>query len=319
MTNDKSNIIVSICCITYNHASFIRKALDGFLMQEPPTGVSADEPWYEILIHDDASTDGTTEIIKEYAAKYPDKVFPLYERENQYSKGHIADIDMYNYKRAKGKYIAYCEGDDFWIIPDKLKRQIDFMESHLDYSICFHDYKVYDEREKQMYWSKDALAFREIKHLSPDGTDISLDEYFNGLFGQPLTMIFRLSSYDFKWYKRYKYYRDTHEIYHLLKAGKGYWMNFDGGVHIRHQGGVAGGLTRLDFCYVSLPIDREFFWKTLDPHAKQQYLGTLNVCVRLLARDHLLQAIWCMILSFLLTGHPHSIKRNIEAIKNARK
>ena len=62
--------IVSICCLSYNHAPFVRKALDGFLMQEPPTGVSAEDPWFEILIHDDASTDGTDAIIKEYATKH---------------------------------------------------------------------------------------------------------------------------------------------------------------------------------------------------------------------------------------------------------
>ena len=132
------NPIVSICCLTYNHAPFIRKALDGFLMQEPPTGVSADEPWFEILIHDDASTDGTDAIIKEYAAKYPDIIFPLYEEINQYTHGGKGNMDLFNYNRVRGKYIAYCEGDDYWIDAHKLQKQVDFMECHLEYSICTH-------------------------------------------------------------------------------------------------------------------------------------------------------------------------------------
>ena len=94
--------LVSICCVTYNHALFIRKCLDGFLMQETDFPV-------EILIHDDCSTDGTTEIIREYEAKYPDLIFPLYEEENQYQQGKAAEIDLYNYRRARGKYIAYFQ------------------------------------------------------------------------------------------------------------------------------------------------------------------------------------------------------------------
>ena len=105
------NPVVSICCLTYNHAPFIRKCLDGFLMQSPPPCVPQDaklSDWCEILIHDDASTDGTDDIIREYAAKYPDVVFPLYEEENQYSRGGAGKMDLYNYNRARGKYIAYC-------------------------------------------------------------------------------------------------------------------------------------------------------------------------------------------------------------------
>jgi len=245
VTNKKSQILVSICCITYNHASFIRKALDGFLMQLPPScvpqGVKMSN-WCEILIHDDCSTDGTTEIIKEYASKYPDLIFPLYEIENQYSKGHVSDIDMYNYLRAKGKYIAYCEGDDYWTNPLKLQKQIDFLESHLEYSICMHGCSVYNSRSENMRMSHDFDAYEKSQYKKLDGMDFSVADYFKGNFGQPLTMVFRLSMFDFNWYKQYKYYRDTHEIYHLLRAGRGYWMNFDGGVYNQHGGGISSSI-----------------------------------------------------------------------------
>lgn len=246
MTNDQSNILVSICCITYNHAPFIRKALDSFLMQEPPTGVSKDEIWYEILIHDDASTDGTTEIIKEYAAKYPDLIFPLYEIENQYKKVGTAGIDLYNYNRARGKYIAYCEGDDYWTDPNKLQKQVDFMESHQEYAICMHGCSVHDVRNGKHYESQDFVTYSKATDKNADGIDFTARDYFEGHYGQPLTMLFRLSMFDFDWHNRYKYYRDTHEIYHLLKAGKGYWMNFNGGVYVKHNGGIhtSGSLTQ---------------------------------------------------------------------------
>lgn len=311
--------IVSICCLTYNHAPFIQKALDGFLMQEPPTGVSADDPWYEILIHDDASTDGTDTIIREYAAKYPDKIFPLYETENQYQKVGTTGIDFFNYNRAKGKYIAYCEGDDYWTDAKKLQKQIDFMESHPEYSICTHGCSIYDMGKKNQYPSRDFTVFNQSSNKILDGTDFSVKDFFENHYGQPLTMLFRMSMFDFGWRSRYKYYRDTHEIYHLLKAGKGYWMNFNGGVYNVHTGGISGGLTRLKYCEISLPIDREFYWKTFDPVAKKQYIDTLETCVKEYSSLRPIKALRYAIRIFFLTGHPRSIIRNLKAIMGGRR
>lgn len=123
-----NNIIVSVSCITYNHAKYIRQCLDGILMQKA-------DFQYEILIHDDASTDGTDDIIREYAQKYPTIIKPIFEKENQYSKG-VPISATFNYPRAEGKYIALCEGDDYWTDPYKLQKQVDFMESHPDYGLC---------------------------------------------------------------------------------------------------------------------------------------------------------------------------------------
>lgn len=121
--------LVSIVCDTYNHVNYIRQCLDGFLMQETNFPI-------EILVHDDASTDGTADIVKEYEARYPDLIKPIYQTENQYSKGVKVSI-RYQYSRAKGKYIALCEGDDYWIDPLKLQKQVDFLEKHVGYSMCF--------------------------------------------------------------------------------------------------------------------------------------------------------------------------------------
>src|SRR5690625_3999133 len=99
--------IVSISCITYNQSSYIRQCLDGFLMQKCNFK-------FEVLIHDDASTDNTADIIKEYQAKYPDIIKPIYQAENQYSKGVRGINIRFNFPRAQGKYIALCEGDDYW-------------------------------------------------------------------------------------------------------------------------------------------------------------------------------------------------------------
>lgn len=136
-----NDIMVSICCLVYNHKKYIRQALDSFLMQE--TNFK-----FEILINDDCSTDGTTEIIKEYEEKYPDIIKPLYHSENQYSKsyrqGNMMSI-TFNFPRVQGKYTAMCEGDDFWTDKHKLQKQFDFMQSNPDCAFCAHTVRCTNE------------------------------------------------------------------------------------------------------------------------------------------------------------------------------
>lgn len=309
MTKNKYPI-VSICCLSYNHAPFVRKALDGFLMQEPPTGVSHDEPWYEILIHDDASTDGTDAIIREYAAKYPDVIFPLYEEVNQFSRGGAGKMDLYNYNRAKGKYIAYCEGDDYWTEPHKLQKQVDFMESHPDYSVCWH-------RCKQLVIQTGETSDDKCGKIIPtgaDGIDMDMDTYFSGWYTQPLTMIFRFSAYDFNWRSLYKYYRDMQEMYHLLKVGKGYLFAFEGGVYVKHSGGIASEICAKQYCDISLPMDGEFYWKTRAKGAKKTYLETLEECVKVYRNTNKWKALRCALISFVITGHPWGLVRHVKMI-----
>lgn len=134
--------LVSICSITYNHAPYIRQCLDGFLMQK--TNFK-----YEIIIHDDASTDGTAEIIKEYAERYRDLITPVFQTENQYSKGLRGFFANFVFPHAKGKYIALCEGDDFWIDPYKLQKQVDFLENNPVYSVIGHNAIKLNEENKK--------------------------------------------------------------------------------------------------------------------------------------------------------------------------
>ena len=267
--------IVSICCITYNHAPFIRKALDGFLMQEPPTGVSADEPWYEILIHDDCSTDGTDDIIREYATKYPDRIFPLYETENQYSKGRGSELDMYNYRRARGKYIAYCEGDDYWTDAHKLQKQVDFMDTHPDYSVCFHKFRNYNYLTNT-YDDKMFPSLLLEKRGNPEGMDIDMSLYFEHWYTQPLTMLFRVSVADFTVHERFRNYRDMHEIFYLMKAGKCRLMNFDGGVRHVHKGGVSSMISAKEQYNYSYEIAHEWYNIDRDKDVKRYYTDTLH-------------------------------------------
>lgn len=135
-------ITVSICCITYNHEKYIERALESFVMQET-------DFLYEIIIHDDASTDKTREIIKRYQKIYPNIIKPIFQPVNQYSRG-VPFEELYLYPKVKGKYIAFCEGDDYWTDPLKLQKQVEFMESHPECSLSMHGaVKVRNENEEK--------------------------------------------------------------------------------------------------------------------------------------------------------------------------
>ncbi|RXA21933.1 glycosyltransferase [Methanosarcina sp. MSH10X1] len=144
--------LVSVCCFTYNHEKYIRDAIEGFLMQK------AEFP-FEIIVHDDASTDMTVNIIREYEEKYPEIIKPIYQAENQYSKGIQVTISAY--KKSKGKYIAVCEGDDYWTDPLKLQKQILEMEKHPGCHISFHPAII--ERDGKLKRNK-ILGFHSNTH-----------------------------------------------------------------------------------------------------------------------------------------------------------
>lgn len=164
MSNENKLPVVTVWCLAYNQIRYIKDALNGFVKQE------TDFP-YEVIVHDDASTDGTTKIIQEYANQYPDIIKPVIEKKNQWQKGglkHIIHIMNQSYRR--GKYLAFCEGDDYWTDPHKLQKQVDFLESHKDYSMCFHSAKK--------KYETDAIAWIDCEHIQDrdyDPTDVFIN------------------------------------------------------------------------------------------------------------------------------------------------
>ena len=159
--------LVSIICSTYNHELYISQCLDGFLLQKTTFS-------FEVLVHDDASTDNTPNIIRNFEDKYPEIIKPIYQKENQYSKGE--DIFFkYQCARAQGKYIAICEGDDYWLDPLKLQKQVDFLEQNTDYGMIYTLSKIYDQKEEKITDSlfgseyqgyDDLLAYNRIATLT---------------------------------------------------------------------------------------------------------------------------------------------------------
>lgn len=222
---DDNSIVVSISCITYNHAPYIRQCIDGFLIQQTNFA-------FEVLIHDDASTDGTTEIIKEYEAKYPDIIKPIYEEENQWVKGRRGSA-VFNFPRARGKYIALCEGDDYWTDPLKLQKQVDFLEANPNFVICSHNYSHY-------YQSCGRLVPKVgVENKSYDWNFLLT----GGWLFQPLTVLYRATALDLGQLLQYRIINDAVLFYHILQCGLGYFLCDDMAVYRIHSGGVWSGVS----------------------------------------------------------------------------
>lgn len=135
----KYDKLATIVCLTYNQFPYIRQCLDGLVKQK------VNFP-FEIIVHDDASTDGTTSIIMEYAQNYPDIVVPIIQEENQYSQLGDVILERFVFPKCRGKYIAICEGDDYWIDTLKMQKQVDFLESHPDYGLAgSYNYLLFED------------------------------------------------------------------------------------------------------------------------------------------------------------------------------
>ena len=178
-------ILVAIHCLVYNHEPYLRDCFEGFVMQKTNFR-------FVVVVHDDVSKDGSAAIIREYEEKYPDIFRPIYETENQWSKpdGSLGRIMGAAIDATGAKYIAMCEGDDYWTDPYKLQKQVDFMEAHHDYVACFHnafvDYgcgrslfnsltenhypTTEDIIERRWFISTQTLMYRNIHLVYPEWT-----------------------------------------------------------------------------------------------------------------------------------------------------
>lgn len=154
-----NEILLSVYCLAYNHENYIEKALEGFVNQK--TNFK-----YEVFVHDDCSSDNTSSIIKRYASAYPEIIKPIFQKENQYSKGVSISTEII-LPYMKGKYVAVCEGDDYWCDENKLQMQVEFLENHSDYVACVHnsfEYNCKTNRQKIMYKTKKDydITFKDV-------------------------------------------------------------------------------------------------------------------------------------------------------------
>jgi len=224
MMDYQDSILVSVCCMTYNHEHFIEKCLTGFVSQKTNFA-------FEILVHEDASTDGTSEIVKIFETNHPKLFRVIYQKENVFSTGKNNLTGML-FPMSKGKYIALCEGDDYWTDPLKLQKQVDFLEGNEDYAIHYHhcntlknDYLV------------DNDANRRIRNFS-----FNFDNTVYRKNGYTLSMIFRKSLLNYSEFINicnFSWVGDWQlELYLMSKGNQGYYSIETMGVYRDHDGGI---------------------------------------------------------------------------------
>lgn len=257
--------LVSIRCLVYNHEPFLRQCLDGFVMQQTTFP-------FEAIVHDDASTDGSAAIIREYAEKYPDIIKPIYETENQYCKhGSLMKI-IDDHIHPAAKYIAVCEGDDYWTDHLKLQKQVDFLEGHPDFVLCSGNYRCYYQNEMEF----DGKAVYDWLFVG-DRIDnaffeYSLDNYFEDWWVRTLTCVYKRYAYGEEIRsKGYNFLRDDIFYYNVLTHGKGALLKDVLGVYRVHSGGVWSGMQKVDrlreqlahaFLIYQIEGDKRAFTKT---------------------------------------------------------
>lgn len=221
-SEDESPLIVTILCLVYNHEAYIRQCLEGFVMQRTNFR-------FEAIIHDDASTDKSADIIREYAEKYPEIIKPILETQNQYSK-HDGTISRIMNENTHGKYVAMCEGDDFWIDPLKLQKQVDLLEKHKDCSVCCGGYYIKNNSEETSLvceYKANQISFK-----------FDLKDWSQNWLTKTLTMMYRNEVLNDYPRNKYKFGRDIHICYHLLRKGAGIYLSEPLGVYNIHKGGI---------------------------------------------------------------------------------
>ena len=259
------DFLVSIQCMTYNHASYIEDAMNGFCMQQTPF------PYVAIIV-DDASTDGEPEVILRYldgnfdmveAREWEtDDAHYIYARHKDNINCYFAVIllkyNFYSIKKNKKplfaefektvKYIALCEGDDYWTDPLKLQKQYDILEAHPECAFCVHDYTEY---------LQNALKFRNhhfpIPFLKEPGVVLDMDYYLSGpFFTKYLTAMYRKSAMISSKFLKYDILIDMAMFFALFTQGKAFLMTDVMGCYRMHDGGVYSGKDRQ-------PLLRDFF------------------------------------------------------------
>ena len=261
--------LVVIHCITYNHEAFLKDALDGFLMQK------TDFPFVAV-VHDDASTDRTAAVLREYAERYPDIILPILEEENQYSKRDrsITRIMSAACKATGAKYVAMCEGDDYWTYEYKLQKQVDFLESHPDYSLVFHNAKTLKMDELPETLSQ------SIYHQDKSREYTAKEIYYYWTI-PTASALYRIElDYDPIQYNNKFKIGDNVRFLIAAKHGKLYGFFEDWSVYRKHSGGVTNvGITGT-------------FTKVLIEHSKaieEVFASVLgkNVCRAIVANHYL--------------------------------
>lgn len=274
--------MVSVIMLTYNHEKFIVQAIEGVLMQQTSFPVT-------LYLADDASIDNTSAICSEYALKFPDKIVHLLNENNKGSRLNYINA----LKRCSSKYIANCEGDDYWTDPNKLQKQVNFLEANPDYSICWTRYKIL----------KEAGSYKDKQPENPDWIsmlkneekiDVDLSNIFNPYATYTLTVMFKKDSINYQLFSKMKYAKDNSVYCMCLSKGKGAILNFCSGVYRVHGSGIFSGLNIYNRCYSNFQNVNEIIRKSpgcnnsnLKAIRNAQLLEAFEICLKDRQLNHL--------------------------------
>lgn len=263
--------------LTYNHEAFIAQAIEGIMMQQAAFEIN-------LFIADDTSTDKTSEICKMYAARYPEKII------HHINKNNLGPTENYNHtlKICTSKYIANCEGDDYWTDPYKLQKQVDFLEQNSDYAICWTKYKV--QREKLNPANENSNINVEPDWIclmsNKERFDVDLNNIFNPFSTISLTVLFRRDAVNVARFSKMKYAKDNTLYCFCLHHGKGAILNFYGGVYRIHGNGIFSGVQQIEQHYSSFNNLNEIIRKipecntaNLRTIRNRNLLAAFNICL----------------------------------------
>lgn len=244
--------IVSVLILAYNHEKYIHDTLKGVVEQKTDFK-------FECYVHDDASTDNTPEIIKSYAEKYPDIIKPYFQKENQFSQG-VKPLTKFIYPQLKSKYVAFCEGDDYWTDPLKLAKQVELLEANPHYSFCCHDVNMKYEigvPKKEVFYQKPREGNFEISFL---------DEYLNHFIATP-TIVAKTALILKLPVNNNLVSGDIYTLLFLLSQSKGYYLEDKMVVKRRNLGGIT---FNKDY-YLKSDMGKYLMWKEVVQFAPEQY------------------------------------------------
>jgi glycosyltransferase involved in cell wall biosynthesis len=251
--------LVSVTIITYNHEKYIESAIQGALAQKTNFPI-------EIIIYDDASTDNSQEIIKEYSLKYPNIIVPLLQESNLWLKKGINGTTTIVWPQAKGKYIALCEGDDYWTDPLKLQKQVEFLEANPEYVLCFHDSMVVSHEDKILLKSRNDEKYRR---------NFTSEELFQIPPIDTLTNCFRNIISDFPKEFAYCPGGDRLLIAVLAQYGHAAYLNtIKPSVYRVHPGGISGGAdyTKRFLDYIKTRIYITIYYERIGKYKQAEYI-----------------------------------------------
>lgn len=218
--------LVTICTQAYNHEPYIRRCLDGFVSQKTSFE-------FEVLINDDASTDNTASIIREYEARYPKLIKPVYQTVNQYSQG-VNTFTTLLLPKASGRYLCLCESDDYWNDEYKLQKQVDFLETNNDYNICWSRYKILDDTTGEMF----SKPHEDVLFQNRDFHTVDVDNLFDPYITLTLTLMVRMDVIRRYSLSDFRHFKDNTIYAMALSNSKGAVLATYSAVYRLHQKGV---------------------------------------------------------------------------------